>query len=380
MADTTAIFESMVTHFRLNEAGRPDASLIDVHIVAPVWGASGYYPESVLREACRKRVYPEGMHMHLDHPAREAASGQPARTIAGDSPLAAIFTKDGHYESSGWDTTPENPAGAGVYTVARVLPKFVSDIRAMAGSIGISHYVEGTASEGTAPDGRKGLIIRELRASPLNTVDFVTVPGAAGHYRTLFSEMKVRADPTGDEKTEQRKKMVKGTQETQALSAIRTAHPEVVAELEQRLAEELRIESATTISALEQENKTLKGQIARMTARDYVVAEVAKAHLPAASGRALTGDLVTRFTPAEDGTPDLEQFAMIVKEAIAARTKEIAEILREAGTGLHDNGGGAPAPDGGHAALVDSFEASYLGMGQAKEEAHRLAEIAAGGR
>jgi hypothetical protein len=380
MADTTAIFDSRVTHFRIVEAGRPDASLIDVHVIAPVWGASGYYPEAVLRDACRKRVYPEGMHMHIDHPARDAAKNQPARTISGESPLAALFMQDGRYESNGWDVTPENPGGAGVYTIARVLPKFVEDIRAMAGHIGISHYVDGIAGEGTAPDGKKGMIIRELRAGPLNTVDFVTVPGAEGHYRTLFSEMKGRSDPDEDMTAGQRRSMAEGRFETLALPQIRTAHPEVVAGLARELEEELRIGEATTIRALEQENKDLRGKIAAMAARDYVVAEVAKARLPAASGRALADTLAARVTLAEDGTWDAARFGAIVTTAIAAKKAEIEEVLKDAKTGLHDNGAGAPPAEEAHAALVASFEANYLMQGKDRKEAHRLAEIAAGGR
>jgi cation transport regulator ChaB len=187
-------FEGTISAFRLVESADKSTSLIDVHVIAPGWGSSGYYSPDTLKEACKKRVYPEGMHMHLDHPTREAAKNQPARTISGESPLAAIFTEDGHYEEKGWD-------GPGVYTKARVLPKYVEDIRAMAGHIGISHYVDGISEQGEA-DGKKGPIIKELRASPLNTVDFVTVPGAAGHYRTMFSEMKVRtmADPTENDR------------------------------------------------------------------------------------------------------------------------------------------------------------------------------------
>jgi hypothetical protein len=389
MADKTAIFDSPIASFRLHESAKPDASgmLIDVHIIAPVWGSSGYYSESVLREACKKRVYPEGMHQHLDHPTREAAKNQPARTLSGESPLAAIFTEDGHYETDGWDKTPENPTGAGVYTISRVLPKYVEDIRAMAGHIGISHYVDGISEEGTAPDGRKGPIIKELRASPMNTVDFVTVPGAEGHYRTMFGEMKVRHDPT---QNTQRKTMA-NEQETLTLSEIRTKHPEVVTELKDQLREEMKAEIAgkdqskkleeagTRIKALEQENKTLKEKIADKAARDYVVAEVTKAKLPEASGKILTEQLVKLVILTEDGAIDSPKFAEIVTTAIEAKKTEIAEVLKENKAGITGNGGGAP-PAGDGKALVESFTEAYIRMGKTPEQAKRLAESAATGR
>jgi hypothetical protein len=391
MADKTAIFESPIGHFRISEAGKPDASgmLIDVHIIAPVWGSSGYYSEAVLREACRKRVYPEGMHMHLDHPTREAAKNQPARTLAGESPLAAIFTEDGHYEPDGWDKSPENPTGSGVYTTARVLPKYVEDIKAMAGNIGISHYVDGVSEEGTAPDGRKGPIIRELKVSQLNTVDFVTVPGAAGHYRTMFGEMKVRPDPNPNE--EQRKTMGEDKQESLTLSEVRNKYPEVVNELKEQLKVELKTEVATKDQTKKLDEaatkiKTLEADIADMaqTAADckaagYVKAEVAKAKFPAAIAEALTKTLVKQVILGEDRKIDAPKFAEVVKAAIDVKTAEIAEILKESG-GIRGNGAGTPSNEDAHKALVESFETNFVLQGKTKEDAHRLAEIAAGGR
>jgi len=394
MADTTAIFDSPIAHFRLIEGEKPDPAgmLIEVHIIAPVWGSSGYYSEAVLREACKKRVYPEGMHMHLDHPTREAAKNQPARTLAGQSPLAAIFTEDGHYEVSGWDKSPENPTGAGVYTKARVLPKYVEDIRAMAGHIGISHYVDGIAEEGTAPDGKKGPIIKELRASSLNTVDFVTVPGAEGHYRTMFGEMKVRPDPNPNS-DKQRKIMGETKQESLTLSEVRTKYPEVVTELKEQLKVELKTEestkdqsaklteAATKIKALEADVEDMAKMAADCKAAGYIKEEMTKAKFPPAIAEALFKALIKQVPLAEDRKIDSPKFAAIVAEAVKAKQDEVALILKEHGGGLHDNGGGTwPSGDDGHKALVESFTANYLSQGKTKEEATRLAEIAAGGR
>jgi hypothetical protein len=387
MADTTAVFDSPVAAFRISEASNAGAPgmLIDVHIIAPVWGASGYYSESVLRDACRKRVYPEGMHMHLDHPTRKAEKDRPARTISGESPLAALFTGDGHYETEGWDKTPENPAGAGVYTVARVLPKFVEDLRAMAESIGISHYVDGIAEEGTAPDGRKGMIIKELLASPLNTVDFVTVPGAEGHYRTRFSEMKVRAGPIGNETQE--KKMA----DTQALPApvqIPMNRPGVVTGLKKQLAEELKTvtehenparrleEAGIRIRALEQENTDLRRRLGEKAALDFVVAEIGKAKLPAVSGRILAETLVSRVVFAEDGSIDAAKSGEIIARGIKARQDELAEIRKEMGI----TGNGAGNPPAGNRTLKESFRETYLRQGMSPERAEQLAALAAAGR
>lgn len=181
MAEKPAIFDSTIAHFR--EAGKPDKSglAIEVHIIAPGWGSSGYYSPTVLQEACKKKVYPEGMHMHWDHPTAKAEKDQPARTL---KDLVGVLTEDGHYDEHGWD-------GPGVYAKAKIFPDWIETVKAMGEHIGISHYVSGTAESGEAA-GRKGPIIKELYPDALNTVDFVTVPGAGGHYRTLFGEAKKR--------------------------------------------------------------------------------------------------------------------------------------------------------------------------------------------
>lgn len=379
MAEATTIFDSPVARFRLIESGSdPSGMAIDVHIISPGWGSSGFYSEKVLQEACRNGVYPKGMHMHIDHPSRKAKEDQPARTILGESPLAAIFTEAGHYEPTGWD-------GPGPYTTAKVLPNFVDQIRAMDGHIGISHYVSGISEAGEAPDGKKGPIIKELRADPTNTVDFVTTPGANGHYRTMFSEMKVRADPTGNETIEEN---MAEKQETLTLSEIRTNHPEVVAELKKQLAEELKIESITKdqtaklteaadkIRVLEQENTTLKAKIAEGKAQEYVAAELAKVKIPATSGKLLTESLIKQVVLAEDGSIDAVAYGKVVTEAIKAKTEEIALILKESGTGIKDNGAGMPAGGNNsdaHKALIESFEALYRAQGKTAEQAKRMA-------
>jgi hypothetical protein len=279
------------------------------------------------------------------------------------------------------------------------MPQFVQDIRAMDGHIGISHYVSGNAESGEA-EGRNGPIITELIADPLNTVDFVTVPGAGGHYRTLGEAMtarKMQDVSTGPEnkaghkiKGTERRKRMGDNQESLTLAEIRTNHPEVVAELKDQLAKELKEEAMSTetkqkieeaadrAKAVEAENKELKAKIAGHKAREYVATEMTKAKLPEASSKILTEALVKQVVLTEDGAVDADTFASIVGTAIKAKMEEIAEIRKEAG--IKGNGGTAPAAEDGKKALFDSFVSSYQAMGKTKEDAEKLAEIAAGGR
>lgn len=388
MADQIAIFDSSIAHFRLIEAGKsePTGLLIDVHIISPGWGSSGYYSENVLKKACESGVYPVGMHMHIDHPTRTAAKEQPARTIKGESPLAAILTKSGQYLAEAWD-------GPGVYAQARVLPQFVEDIKAMAGQIGISHYVSGVSESGEA-DGKKGPIITELHADDLNTVDFVTVPGAGGHYRTLFGEMKVRHDPNPNREQQKEDHMANDKQESLTLSEVRTKFPEIVTELKEQLKTELKTEeaakdqsaklteAANTIKTLKEELAELKAKIAESKAAEYVKAEIGKAKLPEASGKLLTEALMKQVPLTESGEVDAPKLAEAVKDAIKIKTEEIAAIRKESGgDGIKGNGAPAGGNDGdAHKALVESFESVYRSQGKTAEVAKQMAEVAAGGR
>ncbi len=361
---------------RFREVSGPEAKpgTIEVHIIRPGWGSSGYYFEDVLKKAAESGVYPVGMHMHWDHPTQTQEFEQPARTT---TTIAAVLTEQGHYLDEG---DPEAWDGPGIYAMAEVRPKFQEDLKWMAGKIGVSHYVEGTAEEGEAPDGIRGNIITELRPSPFNSVDFVTIPGAGGHSR--FNEVK--------ERKTRKESMAPDKQLSIRLTEIMTSDPEVVKEIRKQVTEELQIESQTEaqkkkmveaetrIKTLETENKDLRGKIAEKAAREFVTAEVGKANLPESVGKSLTETLVKQAVLTEDGSIDAVKFGLIVSEAIKAKQAEIADILKESGaSGVHDNGPITP----GNAADVQRAREEYRNTlvenGMSKEQANRLAGIEA---
>ena len=358
---------------RFREVSGPEAKpgTIEVHIIRPGWGSSGYYSEDKLKKACENGVYPVGMHMHWDHPTLTQEFEQPARTTG---TIAAVLTEQGHYleerDPNAWD-------GPGIYAMAEVRPKFSEDLKWLAGKIGVSHYVEGTAGEGVAPDGKKGRIITELLPSPFNSVDFVTIPGAGGHSR--FNEVAER---------EKEVEMAPDKQLSIRLSEIMTSDPEVVKEIRKQVAEELQIESQTEaqkkkmaeaetrIKTLEAENKDLRAKVAESASREFVTAEVGKANLPESVGKSLTESLVKQAVLTEDGGIDAVKFGLIVSEAIKAKQAEVADILKESGvSGIHDNGPITP----GNAAEVQRAREDYRNTlvenGMNKEQANRLAGI-----
>jgi hypothetical protein len=383
MADKPAIFDSPITRFRLAEAGKPDATglVIDVHVIAPGHGSSGYYSEQVLKKACVSGVYPKGMHMHWDHPTATAESEQPARSL---KDLVGVFTEAGRYDVNGWD-------GPGVYARAKIFPEWVDSIKAMDGHIGISHYVSGVSEDGADPSGKKCRVIKELLPDQLNTVDFVTVPGAGGRYRTLFSEMKVgRANPNPTENPKKEKHMG-DNQESLTLSEIRSKHPEVVSELRKQLSEELKTdmitrdqtkkleEAAGKIKALETEIGTLRSKVAETAAREIIAKALTEAKMPEASGKVLMESLMKQVPLKEDTSEiDTVSFGARVAEAIKGKTEELAAVLKEAGNRVHDNG--TPLGPESHADVKkarESYRDTLLKTGacQTKEEANAMAGI-----
>ena len=358
---------------RFREVSGPEAKpgTIEVHIIRPGWGSSGYYSEEKLRKDCETGVYPAGMLMHWDHPTRQQEEDQPARVTG---TIAAVLAEAAQYREEG---DPDAWDGPGPYALAEVRPKFVEDLKWLAGKIGVSHYVDGLSKEGEAPDGKKGRIITELLPSQFNSVDFVTIPGAGGHSR--FNEVAERGKSEAH---------MTGKQLSIRLSEIMTSDPEVVKEIRKQVTEELQIESQsegqrkklaeaeTRIKALESENKDLKAKIAEKAAREFVTAEVGKAKLPESVAKALTESLVKQAPLAEDGSIDAVKFGQIVSEAVKAKQTEIADILKESGiSGVHDNGS-APAGNPADAKKArEDYRDTLVENGMTKEQANRLAGI-----
>jgi len=357
-------------------AARP--GLIDLHIIQPGWGSSGYYSEEKLRKACEAGVYPKGMHQHFYHPTRQQEEDQPARSV---NTLAAVLAEAGHYETDGWDKSPENPTGAGIYARADVRPDRREDLTWLSGKIGVSHYVEGTAKQGEA-EGRKGPIIEELFPSPFNSVDFVTIPGAGGHSRSIAEVLKESQEKN------QRKTMADGKQETLTLSEIRTKFPEVVTELKQQLAEELKIESLNEsqkaalkeaqdkVKDLEKQLKEARGKIAEGKARDFVAEQMKESKLPETAAKKLTEVLIAGVSLKEDGTIDTVALGVKVTEAIKDKKAEIAQILKESGRGgIHDNGSPGGSDEVENKKAREEYRDSLMECGKSREEANRLAGI-----
>ena len=157
---------------------------IEMRLIQPGWGASGYYPKEVL-ERDGPNVWPAGTHMYLDHPTETESRERPERSVRD---LAAVTISNPVYQEQG-------KAGPGLYAKATVLPQWKETIDALAPFIGVSIRASGSYEGGEA-DGREGKIIKTLVKG--HSVDFVTKPGAGGKVLAVMESLRQASVPQNE--------------------------------------------------------------------------------------------------------------------------------------------------------------------------------------
>jgi len=143
-----------------------ESEVFPIKLIAPGWGSSGYYSESVLKRDGAK-AWPKGTHMYINHQSMSERVNRPERDLRN---LAAVTITDPVYQENG-------SHGAGLYAQAEVFSSHAPFITERAKHIGVSITADGIMEYGEA-EGRKGNIIKEI--SNGYTVDFVTKAGAGG--------------------------------------------------------------------------------------------------------------------------------------------------------------------------------------------------------
>lgn len=166
----------------LKEAAVAADGSVEVCLITPGWGSSGYYPAEVLRRD-GPQIFRAGTQMFLDHPTASEESERPERSVRD---LAATLTGDARWQERGWN-------GPGLYAPARVVETERPTVDALAPYIGVSIRASGYGTPGEA-EGRKGLIVERLTAA--HSVDFVTVPGRGGAVRVLAEAARRLTSPT----------------------------------------------------------------------------------------------------------------------------------------------------------------------------------------
>lgn len=168
--------------------GKVAGSKMEITIITPGWGSSGYYGSPTLEQAAADVVFPAGTQMHINHQSPEEQAQQPAGDV---KTLAAVLLEDARWEPDWIDPKDPTAAPGRLVAEARTFTMWREHLADVADVIGTSISAAAEISMGTA-EGRKGRIVERLLPSVLNRVDFVTVAGRGGRISEVLEAAKVR--------------------------------------------------------------------------------------------------------------------------------------------------------------------------------------------
>jgi Zn finger protein HypA/HybF involved in hydrogenase expression len=315
----------------ISEAAIGEDGTGGIKVIKPGWGSSGYYAPEVL-ERDGPTVFAAGTKMFWDHPTMTEEWERPERSLRD---LAAETITDAVWDPIGWPDKEGNPQGPGLYAKTRVFENFAPVVNELAPSIGVSIRAYGKASMGEA-EGQTGPIIEEL--VDVESIDFVTFPGAGGQVLQLFEAARQRL-PLGS---------TTPTKEA--------GHMEVEKDpkfIEERAGRQRAEERLVLIEA-----------------EKIVTGKLAEAALPDVTRTRLAPTLAEN-PPAKDGKLDVAAFESRVDAAIADEVEYLAK-LTSAGK---IRGMGSSLPAGGED-LTQELEAEFVRGGMTES----AAKFAASGR
>ena len=295
----------------LKERAVREDGTVNIKIISPGWGSSGYYSEKVLKRDGPK-IFKKGLHMYINHPTDEEDSSRPERDLRD---LAGVLESDPKWEDNG-------STGPGLYAQAKVFDGFRQFIDEAAPYIGTSIRASGRAQEGEA-EGKYGMIIDSLVEG--HSVDYVTLPGRGGAVLPLLEAHRNKHD----------RRDQKSLQET-------IDHNHTL-EIEENQVDEEKVKALITESMkpVVEENATLRTQlqeantsVARMSealiirdAREIVSGVLAGLDLPDMT-RARLAESCSKNPPVKDGVLDT---AILVESTKTAATEEMKYLESVAG-------------------------------------------------
>ncbi len=145
-------------------SGKPGR--LQIRVISPGWGSSGYYSPGVLEAAVADKVFAKGTHLYFDHPSATEQFDRPERSVRD---LAAVIAEDATRDGDDIVTEVEV---IGPYRDLLTDQVFIE-------AIGMSIRAAAEVTEGEA-EGKRGPIIEKLIPSPITSVDFVTHAGRGG--------------------------------------------------------------------------------------------------------------------------------------------------------------------------------------------------------
>jgi len=294
----------------LTESAIADAGAVQLKVIQPGWGSSGYYSAEML-ERDGPNIFTSGTHMYIDHPSATESEDRPERSVRD---IAGVLTSDARWEADG-------PAGPGLYAEAAVFGAYRDLLDDLAPHIGVSIRASGTVTEGEA-DGRRGRLIDSLVSA--ESVDWVTKAGAGGQVVTMLESAR-----SGQPRRTSR----------QRVATTESGAP-VVALVESTEVSEMDAETQARIDQLEAENARLRTERATSEARTHIAAQLANAELPAFAVRRITEALVAAVPMTEAGVLDTAALDIAIVAARDAWRTDLAESGTVRGMGPSGGGSG----------------------------------------
>ena len=248
-----------------------------VRLITEGQGSAGIYTKEALQGSFAE-AFPVGTHMYIDHATEAETYERPEGTL---TKLAAVIAETPH-----WQDAPE----PGMYATIEVVEQWAPFIEQVSDIIGVSIHcgatlVQGddlvTAGEPTPP------VIESFIPSPVNSVDFVTVPGAGGRLVEALESFKKRNAIMGSSNKHnyERKRMDKEFKEAlEALDTKLSALVEALADKAKKKKDEEDEEDAKKAKE-EEEDKAKKAKEAILALTDSDLPEVSRVRVAEAIAR-----------------------------------------------------------------------------------------------
>lgn len=154
----------------------PAARAVDVVLIRPGWSRNGrYYSREVLAQAAPLF---EGVKAYANHPTREQLRRGQSRSVLD---ITGDYTGV-HLGAAGELRATRHVYGQAGEAIWPLIERAVTTQRPI---IGVSINALGRAHQGTAPDGKEGLIVDCIEAA--NSADDVDDPAAGGGFQRLLA-------------------------------------------------------------------------------------------------------------------------------------------------------------------------------------------------
>ena len=221
-----------------------------VRLISEGSGSTGVYTKEALQGSFAE-AFPIGTHMYIDHASEAEQWDRPEGTL---TKLAAVIA-----ETPRWQDAPE----PGMYATIEVVEQWAPFIEQVSDIIGVSIHCGATLAQTddiVTPGDSLPPVIESFIPSPVNSVDFVTVPGAGGRLvEALESFKNGNAIMDGSNKhNSERKRM--DTEFKEALEALDTKLSALVEALADKAKKKAEEEEEDAKKAEEEEEDAKKAK------------------------------------------------------------------------------------------------------------------------